>query len=152
MKNTLLFFMSFLFTQIVFSQKDSLYLGWGQTYDGMSKSKMFLNHGLPYYGNRERIAFQYKVVMAQPINDGVLLVPFALKNTKKIFYSIFCRIWSWEYVGTVSYFPIVIKFSNMGNITLECNGELKTFQRVLFVSSPGLIRWQEIFSENPPKL
>lgn len=71
MKKILVFFVGILFAQISFSQKDSLYVGWGITMDGLSKSKMFLTRGLPYYDIREKIIAQYKVQLSQPTQDGV---------------------------------------------------------------------------------
>ena len=152
MKKILVFCVSFLLTQTAFSQKDSLYVGWGITLDGLSKSKMFLTDGQPYYDVRQRIITQYRVTISQPTQDGVVIIPIKSKKAGKLFYGIFCRIWAWEYVGTVPSLPIVVKFSDMGNITVRCANGLKTFQRIVYVAYPGLVSWQQVFLENPPRL
>ena len=148
----ILFLLSFLFAQKSFSQKDSLYVGWGITLDGLSKSKMFLIYGQPYYDVREKIIAQYKVQISQPLQDGVVIIPVKHKTTGKLFYGIFCRIWAWEYVATVSSLPTVVKFSDMGDITVRCASGLKTFQRIVHVVYPGVVSWQQIFIESPPRL
>lgn len=152
MKNIILFCISFLFIQQSFCQKDSLCVGWGITLDGLNKSKMFLLYGRPYYDSRRRIIVQYKVTVDQPKEDGVVIVTTKRKSDSKIFYSIFCRIWAWEYVTTSAVPPTIIKFNNRGDITIQYSDGIKIFQRVVFVSSPGIISWHEIFIENPPTL
>lgn len=37
----------------------------------------------------------------------------------------------------------------MGDITVGCANGFKTFQRVVFVASPGIVSWKQLFSENP---
>lgn len=151
MKKTVLL-ISVLFAQKSFCQKDSLYVGWGITADGLSKSKMFLTRGQPYYSTRQRILMQYKVTISQPTQDGVVIIPIKHKSTQEVSYGIFCRIWAWEYVAIVPFLPTVVKFSDMGNITVQGASGLKTFQRVVFVSFPGIASWQQIFPEKPPQL
>ncbi len=145
MKKTLLLYVGILIAYNSFSQKDSLYVGWGITADGLSKSKMFLTRGQPYYSTRQRILMQYKVTISQPTQDGVVIIPIKHKNTQEVSYGIFCRIWAWEYVATVSSLPAVIKFSDMGDITVQCTNGLKTFQRIVYVAYPGLVSWKQIF-------
>ncbi len=147
MKNTILFFVSFLFIQQSFCQKDSLYVGWGMTRDSLNKSRMFLRRGMQYYHSRQAIVLQYKVTVTQPLNDGVVIVTNKRKSDGKIFYSIFCRIWFWEYVVTLPELPTIVRFDTVGDVTLKYGQKTEVFQRTIFASSPGIIKWQGVSVE-----
>lgn len=120
-------------------------VGWGISLEGI-KSKIFLSYGKPYFWDRDSLIAYYKVNIQQPLNRGVVIIPIK-GNKGEVFYSIFCRIWVWEYVMTLPYLPKVLRFDPGGSITLEIDGKEQLFRRTILISSPALSCWEKPFAE-----